>query len=154
MQKQLNMKPLIKSFFDSADGYIQKMRGLYVDEMDLDLFNREMPKFYELRRVAESIPDTTEWDDRYKKIDELIKMSVRAGLFMKPNSYDNSTYRAFFDFIRCLADYYGRRIGDKKILAAYKNWCYNISNNRLKDFIYPFVPVSFFAKRAQEGRSK
>ncbi|MFQ6777946.1 MAG: hypothetical protein ACLRFI_01445 [Alphaproteobacteria bacterium] len=154
MQKQLDMEILIKKCFDSAEKYIQKMRTLYVDKMDLVLFDREMPKFAELRKVAESLPNTTNWNDRYMMVQKLKGMYVDAGLFMKPNSPDNSTYIAFSRLIYGLAGYYEVR-SDKsreEFLERYKSWCYKISSNRLKDFIYPLVPASYIVERVQKAR--
>ncbi len=155
MQKQLDMNVLIKHFFDSAEKYIQKMRGLYTDKVDLAQFDKEMLKFVELRKVAESLPNITNWNDRYRMSQKLSSIFCEPMLFMKPNSRDNSTYFAFVDLVRALADYYQTSAGvNDKFLASYKKWCYKISDNRLKDFIYPFVSASYIAKRSQKDISK
>lgn len=157
MEKQLDMAKVIEKFFNSAAQYIEKMRALYVDKADLESFDRGISNFSELRKVAESLPNITDWNTRYGVAQKLSGMHVDAMLFMKPDSRDNSTYIAFRDFLYALSNYYqlgGVGTLREQFLAAYKVWCYKMSSNPLKDFIYPLVPASYFAKQAQKGTSR
>lgn len=156
MEKQLNMEILIKKIFDSAEKHTQKMRVLYTDKADLVLFDKEVSDFLALRKIAESLPGIKDWNARYDTAQKLQGISIPFMPFMKPNSQDNSIYIAFRQMVHALSEYYksSNDFNEKNFLMCYKRWCYKMSNNRFKDFIYPFMSASYLAERAQKDVSK
>ena len=90
----------------------------------------------------------------FKIAGNIVSTSVDPRLFMKPCSYDKTVYSAFMDTVCGIAGYYqdSNEYAEypKAVLVPLKRWHYHTSKSAVKDFVYPFLPLAYFAKKRQK----
>lgn len=146
---QANMDLTIKKFFKSVQDYTSKMRALYTEKAAQSRLDKAEA---ELCQVKQNIKKLSEMEDndneKYKLAYRTTGVSVGACLFMKPGSDNNCAYHAFIGAIREIVAYYEQSSfvrNPDNVLKAIKSWNYQTSTSLLKDFVYPFLPLSHFA---------
>lgn len=148
------MKLIVKNFFDSVYSYTGKMSALYVDEMAKAQLARAIASLHEIQQQIEQIQSSTDSQERYRLASELyVAGDVRAEVFMKPGSQNNSIYWAFVEVIREIANFYKTYSpffqNDAALDKALAKWYYHMSNSLFKDFVYAIYP-GHYAKKAME----
>lgn len=148
------MNLTVRNFFDSVYAYADKMVALYTDQKEKQKLVNNVKIIKKIQRQIEDMADIDDITEKYNIAYNVMSTAVAPELFMKPNSDDNSAYHAFRHVLRGITEYYknSNRYGDypDMILKPLKNWHYKKSSSVLKDFIYPFLPLSHFASKAKE----
>ena len=146
---RLNMELTIKEFFKSVQSYIGTNLVLYTKENDLNAIKaqRDIIKSQE-KQIMEMIEIRKKVFDAYKinKMAWEVRTVECPGYqaFIKPNSVDNSALVAYRDVINGITEYIYYNDRPDAFLAPLKNWYYTISKRKLKDFVYPFIPLKHF----------
>lgn len=146
---QTNMDLTIRKFFETVQDYTSKICALYTDKAAQSRLDKAKAQLSEIKQNIEKLSVMGDYDDeKHKLAYQTMGTSVNAGLFMKPNSNNNGAYLAFVHVVREIVDYYKQSSFGRNpdgVLKAIKSWNYQISTNLLKDFVYPFLPLSHFA---------
>ena len=160
MQKQVNIDQVMDNFFNSVWKHINKTSVLYTNKDDLAAIEKEKEKIKNLQYELKKISQIEDSQARYKAAEAFLNVLgyqeyfVDGPVFVKPGRHTYGAFgsnRAFRHVIADFANYYAGRYGaEKQVLAAVKKWRYTISTNAFKGVVYPFLPLSYFAKQAQE----
>ena len=154
IMQQMNIDLTVKQFFEDVEKYIAKIRALYVEEAAKQEFDNMFIKYTELKKQIEyavKLPDS-QIDERRKLLSRIFGNTVRAELFVKPYSRDYSVYHAFCDVINTMTNYYRVQVlsrNPEALLDKIKSWKYKTSTSIFKDFVYPFLPLSYFAVKTE-----
>lgn len=140
----------INAFFAWVYGYIDNIKDLYEkDEEKKSIYKTEQ----QIKRVESLVMKLIEtrktkpYDARILNdlVWEITTGEYTALAFMKPGSVDNSALVAYRDVLRGIGEYYSLPVQQKeKLLRPIKKWYYVTSTNKLKNLIYPFMPLNHF----------
>lgn len=142
----------IKAFFASVYyRYIPKNSKLYTEVKDLQAIDAQAEV---IKQQEEQIMAMLETRKKGFDAHTLNKMAYdittmefpgEYQAFLKPkNNSDNSALVAYRDVIRGITDYLYYNQNPEVFLRPLKKWNYVISDNQMKDLIYPFLPLKHF----------
>ena len=145
----------IKAFFASVVEFTTHMASFYKDSEEKNSIYDTVNKIKDVeKQVLKLIEERTNkpYDARVLNdmVWKLTTVNYSPFAFMKPNSVDNSPMIAYRDVLRGIGEYYGLPIQQKeKLLRPLKKWYYTVSTNKMKNFIYPFLPLKHFVLKDQ-----
>ena len=138
----------------SAWKYIDTISGLYTDPKIKQEFIDSVKRVKDVQSKINELVETKDVVKKFKIAENIVSTSVDPRLFMKPYSYDNMVYSAFMDTVCGIARYYqdSNEYAEypKAVLVPLKRWHYHTSKSAVKDFVYPFLPLAYFAKKRQK----
>lgn len=146
----------IKAFFASVYRYAYKNSKLYTKVSDLQAIDTqgEVVKAQE-KQIMEMVATRKKGFDAYtlnKMAYNITTMEFPGAyqMFMKPKNIDNSALVAYRDVIRGITDYLYYNQEPEVFLRPLKKWNYVISDNQMKDLIYPFLPLKHFVVKEDQ----
>lgn len=163
---QINMEATIKDFFKSAREYAGKIINMYTDPAQFEVLYMEYVKLSDLEKTIIKIANTPAAERRSAEFQNLVfdvmyghgKFGINSNVFANPKLKETKweAFQAFTSVLYRIGEYYssGCVFGNdpEPVLKAIKNWHYKTSRNIMKDFVYPFLPLSYFAKDRSEKR--
>lgn len=146
----------IKAFFASVYRYASENSKLYTKVSDLQAIDTqgEVVKAQE-KQIMEMVATRKKGFDAYtlnKMAYNITTMEFPGAyqMFMKPKNIDNSALVAYRDVIRGITDYLYYNQEPEVFLRPLKKWNYVISDNQMKDLIYPFLPLKHFVVKEDQ----
>lgn len=146
----------IKAFFASVYRYASENSKLYTKVSDLQAIDTqgEVVKAQE-KQIMEMVATRKKGFDAYtlnKMAYNITTMEFPGAyqMFMKPKNIDNSALVAYRDVIRGITDYLYYNQEPEVFLRPLKKWNYVISDNQMKDLIYPFLPLKHFVVKDEQ----
>ena len=153
---QANIDLTVKKFFDSVQNYTSKIRALYTDKAAQRMLDRAETQLSEVKQNIKKLSEMEDYDyEKYKLAYQTMGTNVNASLFIKPNSNNKGAYHAFVAVVREIVNYYKQSPfvrTPENLLRAIKSWKYQTSTSLLKDFVYPFLPLSYFAEKCNDNQ--
>lgn len=146
----------IKAFFASVYRYASENSKLYSKVSDLQAIDAqgEVVKAQE-KQIMGMVATRKKGVDAYtlNKMAYNITTTEFPGayqMFMKPKNIDNSALVAYRDVICGITEYLYYNQEPEVFLRPLKKWNYVISDNQMKDLIYPFLPLKHFVVKDEQ----
>lgn len=150
----VDMDATLQKFFEDVDSYTNKIYAMYHEPAQKKQLDAGRVKYKKLKDDIMRLVMMDDNDpDKYLFSNKIFGTEVDAHLFEKPNSGNYFPYRAFVSVIREITEYYRQSAfmrNPEKLLKAIKNWKYHTSTSLLKDFRFPFMPLTRFAERVKD----
>ncbi|MBO4672079.1 MAG: hypothetical protein J5608_00305 [Alphaproteobacteria bacterium] len=151
MTKNINMEKTIDRFFESVWKYADKVSAMYSGPEDKAVIEDQKQVLKKLEADVKRLPKINDLHEKYIATTDFRgrDYSNMDKLFYKPSKNPKGeAYKAFVNVCLGIADYYQSEYSNPDVaLAPMKQWYYTTATNKLKDFVYPFIPLSRFAEK-------